>query len=179
MKKHSQILKLVISGLCLALAYVLPFLTGSNQRLGQMFLPMHIPVLLCGFLCGWYWALGVGIIAPIFRGLTIGAPAIPLPALPMAFELATYGVVAGVMHRVLPKKKPFIYVSLLISMVSGRIINGIVNAIFMGAYGKPYGFEAFISGALIWAMPGILIQIALIPALVMVLDNKKVLNLND
>ena len=107
MKKHAQILRLVISGLCLALAYTLPFLTLSNPQLGSMLLLMHIPVLLCGFLCGWYWGLGVGIIAPLLRSLTLGAPAFPVMAVSMAFELATYGAVAGVMHRVLPKKKVF------------------------------------------------------------------------
>ena len=174
----NKLLKLILSALFLAFAYVLPFLTGSNQLLGKMFLPMHIPVLLCGFICGWYWGLSVGFIAPLLRGLTIGAPPFPTMAVPMAFELATYGAIAGLMHRILPKKKPFIYVSLIIAMVSGRIINGIASAIVMGASGKPYGFEAFIGGALIWAMPGILVQIALIPPLVMVLESKNVLNLN-
>ena len=67
----NKLLKLILSALFLAFAYVLPFLTGSNQLLGRMFLPMHIPVLLCGFICGWYWGLSVGFIAPLLRGLTI------------------------------------------------------------------------------------------------------------
>lgn len=178
MKNHDNVLRLVVSALCLALAYVLPFLTGQIPEIGSMLLPMHIPVLLCGFICGWHWGLGVGVIAPLFRSLTLGMPTLFPKAFCMAFELGTYGLATGVMHRVLPKKKIYIYVSLLTSMVVGRIVWGIMTAICMGASEDAFTFSAFIAGAITNAIPGIIVQIVLIPVLVMLLENKKVLNLN-
>ena len=179
MRSHDKVLRLVVSALCLALAYVLPFLTGQIPEIGSALLPMHIPVLLCGFICGWHWGLGVGVIAPLFRSLTLGMPVFFPKALCMAFELGTYGLICGVMHRLLPKKKLYIYVSLLVSMVAGRVVWGIVTAICLGAGENAFTFSAFIAGAITNAVPGIIIQIVLIPILVMILDNRKVLNLND
>ena len=175
MKNHNSILRLVISALCLALAYTLPFLTGQIPEIGSMLLPMHIPVLLCGFICGWRWGLGVGFISPMLRSVILGMPQLFPMALCMAFELATYGFVAGLMHRLLPKKKPYIYASLLISMIVGRIVWGIVMSFCVGTF----TFNAFILGAITNAIPGIIIQIALIPILVMVLESKGRLKLND
>jgi len=175
MKNHNSILRLVISALCLALSYTLPFLTGQIPEIGSMLLPMHIPVLLCGFICGWRWGLGVGFISPLLRSVILGMPQLFPMALCMAFELATYGFVAGLMHRLLPKKKPYIYASLLISMIVGRIVWGIVMSICVGTF----TFNAFILGAITNAIPGIIIQIALIPILVMVLESKGRLKLND
>ena len=175
MKNHNSILRLVISALCLALAYTLPFLTGQIPEIGSMLLPMHIPVLLCGFICGWKWGLGVGFISPMLRSVILGMPQLFPMALCMAFELATYGLIAGLMHKLLPKKKPYIYASLLISMIVGRIVWGIVMSICVGTF----TFNAFILGAITNAIPGIIIQIALIPILVMVLESKGRLKLND
>lgn len=178
MRSHDKVLRLVISALCLSFAYVLPFLTGQIPEIGSALLPMHIPVLLCGFICGWHWGLGVGAIAPLFRSLTLGMPVFFPKALCMAFELGTYGLICGVMHRLLPKKKLYIYVSLLASMVAGRVVWGIVTAICLGAGENAFTFSAFIAGAITNAVPGIIIQIVLIPILVMLLENKKVLGLN-
>ena len=105
--KRTNLLKMVISALCLALAYVMPFLTGQVPEIGSMLCPMHIPVLLCGFICGWKWGLGVGFIAPLFRSLSLGMPPLFPTALCMAFELAAYGAIAGIMHKHLPKKKQY------------------------------------------------------------------------
>lgn len=104
MKQRRLTLKMIISALMLALAYVLPFLTGQIPEVGSMLCPMHIPVLLCGFICGWPWGLAVGIAAPLFRSLTLGMPPIFPTAVCMAFELAVYGAISGLMHRLLPKK---------------------------------------------------------------------------
>ena len=178
-KTHNNILRLVISALCLSLAYVLPFLTVNNLELGSMLLLMHIPVLLCGFICGWYWGLSVGFLAPLLRSLTLGAPMLFPMAICMAFELATYGAASGLLHKALPKKKAFIYVSLLTSMTIGRIVFGIAMAICMGVKGSTYTFGAFIASSLTGAIPGIVIQIILIPILVMVLKAQRGLRLND
>ena len=144
-----------------------------------MFCTMHLPVLLCGFLCGWPWGLAVGLIAPIFRSLTLGMPPLFPTAVCMAFELAAYGAVAGFMHKILPKKKFYIYCALITSMVLGRLIWGAMMYICTGIRGGSFTLSAFLSGAIINAVPGIIVQIILVPLLVMVLDNPKILKLND
>ncbi len=179
MRNRKKILKMVLAALFLALAYVMPFLTGQIPEIGSMLCPLHIPILLCGFICGWPWGLLVGFIAPLLRSLTLGMPPIFPTAVCMAFELATYGAVAGLMHKLMPKKKIFIYCSLIIAMIIGRMVWGVAMYVCVGIYGDGFTFTAFITGAFINAVPGIIVQIVLIPMLVMVLDNPKVLNLKD
>ncbi|MBQ3532703.1 MAG: ECF transporter S component, partial [Oscillospiraceae bacterium] len=103
MKKNTTY-KVVCSALCLALAMVLPFLTGQIPQIGKMLCPMHLPVFLCGFVCGWPWGLAVGFIAPLLRSLWLGMPLIFPDAAAMAFELAVYGMISGLLYRRLPKK---------------------------------------------------------------------------
>lgn len=179
MKKNNSLLKLTLAALFLALAYVLPFLTGQIPEIGSMLCPLHIPVLLCGFVCGWPWGLVVGFVAPLFRSLTLGMPPLFPTAVCMAFELAAYGAVAGMMHSMLPRKKASIYCSLLTAMVIGRVIWGAAMYVCMGINGGSFTMAAFLAGAVTNAIPGIILQFVLIPVLVMTLDNPKVLNLRD
>ena len=179
MKNHNKLLKMILAALFLALAYVMPFLTGQIQEIGAMLCPMHLPVLLCGFICGPVWGVVVGFIAPIFRSLTLGMPPIFPKALCMAFELAAYGAVAGLMHKLLPKKKPYIYCSLITAMIVGRLIWGAAMFICVGISGGSFTFSAFIAGAVTNAIPGIIVQIVLVPLIVMLLDNPKILKLED
>ena len=109
--------KMIVSALFLALSYVLPFLTGQIPEVGSMLSPMHFPALLCGFFCGPLWGMEVGFIAPLFRSLTLGMPPLFPMATAMAFELAAYGAVAGLFHKILPKKKGFVYVSLVLAIM--------------------------------------------------------------
>ena len=118
-------LKLVYSALCLALALVLPFLTGQIPQVGQMLSPLHIPALLCGFLCGWPYGLAVGFIAPLMRSMIFTMPPMYPAAIAMAFEMAVYGTIAGLLYKRLPKKIPYIYVSLISAMIGGRIVWGL------------------------------------------------------
>ena len=119
MKKQSTIKIMIYAAMFLAFAYVIPFLTGQIPQIGSMLCPMHIPVLLCGFICGWPWGLLVGLFAPILRSVTLGMPPLFPTAVCMAFELAAYGAVAGILYKTLPKKKCFIYCALLGAMVIG------------------------------------------------------------
>lgn len=173
--KNNKLLKIILAALFLAIGYVLPFLTGQVKEIGSMLCPMHLPVLLCGFICGPIWGVAVGFIVPLLRSLTLGMPILFPSALCMAFELAAYGLIAGLMHKILPRKKPYIYCSLLISMLIGRIVWGLAMFVCVGANGGSFTFAAFLAGAITNAIPGIIIQIILIPILVMILDNPKVL----
>lgn len=177
--KRTQLVKMILSALFLALSYVMPFLTGQIPEFGSMLCPLHIPVLLCGFVCGWQWGLIVGFIAPIFRSLTLSMPPLFPTAIAMAFELAVYGMVAGLMHKKLPDKKAFIYVSLTVAMVVGRIVWGIAMYICMGLKGSTFTFSAFVSGAFVNAIPGIIIQFVLIPIIVMLIENKKIIKIEE
>ncbi len=164
-----QTKKLVISALFMALGIVLPFLTGQIQQIGNMLLPMHIPVLLCGFLCGWQYGLAVGFITPLLRSTLFGMPPLMPTAAAMAVELAVYGLVTGLLYGKLPKKTPYLYVSLLGAMIAGRIAWGIVSIPLYGMAGKGFSAQIFLSGALLNAIPGIVLQIVLIPVIMMAL----------
>jgi len=167
---ESNLNRLIFSALFLAIALVLPFLTGQIPQIGSMLSPMHIPVLLCGFLCGWPWGLAVGFIAPLFRSLLFGMPPMIPGAVAMAFELAVYGGVSGYLRRKLPRTKPAIYAVLIISMIAGRLVWGAARVILAGLSGSSFTWAAFLAGAVTNAVPGIILHLALIPILVMALE---------
>lgn len=179
MKNRNKILKTVFAAMFLALSYVMPFLTGQIPEFGSMLCPMHIPVLLCGFICGWPWGIAVGVMAPLLRSLTLGMPPLFPTAVCMAFELAAYGAVSGLMHKILPRKKPYIYCSLLTAMVVGRIVWGIAMYACISINGGAFTFAAFLVGAITNAIPGIIAQIILVPVLVMILENSKISKSRD
>ena len=176
MRKQNQLINIALSAMFLAFAFVMPFLTGQIQHIGNMLCPMHIPVILCGFVCGGPWGLVVGFIAPILRSLVLGMPPMYPTAFSMAFELAVYGFMSGVLYRALPKKKGYIYCALIASMISGRLVWGAVQFICMGLDASKFGFAAFWSGAVVNAIPGIILQIILVPIAVMILEKTKIIN---
>lgn len=171
-KFHIHLKKLIISALFLGLALVLPFLTGQIPEIGGMLCPMHFPVLLCGFICGWQFGFVVGAIAPLLRHLLFGMPPL-MTAIPMAFELAAYGFVCGILYKILPKKNYSVFISLIISMVFGRLIWGAVKYAMMGLTGSSFSLSAFWAGAVATAVPGIVLQILIVPALVILLKRIK------
>ena len=174
MKKQSNLLNLSLSAMFLALAYVIPFLTGQVPQIGAMLCPMHIPVILCGFICGAPWGLVVGFVAPLIRSLTLGMPPFYPVAFAMAFELAAYGFTSGILYRIFPKKNGYIYCSLIISMIIGRLVWGAVQFACMGFDTSEFGFSAFLAGAVTNALPGIIFQIVLIPVIIMILKKSKI-----
>lgn len=164
-----QVKKLVLSGVFLALALVLPFFTGQMVELGNALCPMHIPVLLCGFICGWQWGMTVGMIAPLLRFVIFLMPPIFPIGAAMSFELATYGLVSGLLYKLMPKKRSFVYVQLLISMIAGRLVWGAARFVMAGLSGSEFSAELFLSGAVTGALPGIICQLVLIPPIVIML----------
>ena len=179
MDKKRNILKMVYAAMLLALALVLPFLTGQIPEIGAMLCPMHLPVLFCGFICGWFWGLAIGVMSPILRSLTLGMPQLFPTALAMAIELAAYGAISGITYRLLPRKRIFILISLLIAMLAGRICWGVAMYLFLGGALGDFGLPAFVAGAFTNAIPGIILQILLIPATVMLFERRRgVITLN-
>lgn len=168
--KHTSNQKLALASFFMALGIVLPFLTGQIPQIGSRLLPMHIPILLCGFFCGWKYGLGVGLITPIFRSLLFTMPPMYPTAVSMAFELAAYGALTGLLYALLPKKTPYIFVTLILAMLGGRVVMGIVNTVLYGAAGNEYSMKMFITGAFVFALPGIIVQIIIIPVIVRALQ---------
>lgn len=161
-----QIRRLTWSALCLALCLVLPFLTGQIPQIGSMLSPMHFPVLICGFLCGWPWGLAVGLIAPVLRSLIFGMPPMFPNAVAMSLELCTYGFVSGLLHKLLPKKNAYLYLELILAMIAGRIVWGLAEIVLLGLSGSAFTMKAFLAGAITNAIPGIILQIVIVPILV-------------
>lgn len=172
-RKNNKNINIVFSALFLALAYVLPFLTGQIPDIGNALLPMHFPVMLCGYVCGGPWGLLVGVTAPLLRSLTLGMPQLYPRAIAMAFELGAYGFFTGTFYKLLPKKKISIYISLLISMVIGRVVWGLAQFIMLGFSTEKFGLVYFFTEAVTNAIPGIVLQILLVPTIVMLIDYKK------
>ena len=164
---------LTLSAMFLALALTLPFITGQIPEIGAMLCPMHLPVLLCGFFCGGPWGLAVGLIAPVLRSMIFGMPPMYPTAISMAFELAAYGAVSGLLYAKLPKNKASVYVSLVTAMIVGRLVWGAARFVFAGLDVTAFGLQAFWAGAVTGAIPGIILQLILIPILVIALDKQR------
>lgn len=171
MMKHK---KAVLSALFLALGAVLPLFTAQIKEIGDTLLPMHIPVLLCGLICGPRYGLSVGLMLPFFRSVVFGMPPLYPNAVWMSAELAAYGGVIGFLYRRI-KGKPLLalYSSLISAMVAGRLVWGIAKAVLLGVAGKAFTWEAFFVGGFADALPGILLQLILIPSVMMIIEKKK------
>lgn len=166
----NSIKNLTLAAMFLALCMVMPFLTGQIPQIGSMLLPMHLPVLLCGLICGWKYGLAVGAIAPIMRSLIFGMPPMFPSAITMAFELATYGFVIGWLfaHAKWQCIKS-LYRCMIVAMLAGRLVWGIVSAVVVGVWGEGFTFAAFLAGAFTNAIPGIILQLLLVPAIMLFL----------
>ena len=157
----------VLAALFLALAFVLPMITGHVPQIGNMLCPMHFPVLLAGFVLGGPWGLALGFAAPLLRSVLFGMPPMYPIAIAMAFELATF------MYRKVQHTLPMIYATLVTSMVAGRLVWGAVRFVLAGLSGSSFPFSAFLSGAVLTAVPGIVAQLILIPLIVAALQKAK------
>lgn len=169
--KNENTKKLAYAALFLALCLVLPLLTGQIPQIGSMLLPMHIPVLLCGLVCGWQYGAAVGFVAPLLRSLLFTMPKLYPVAIAMAFELLTYGLVIGLVYRRLAKKGMVgVYAALVTAMVAGRLVWGMAEVVLLGLNGNAFTAQAFLVGALLNAVPGIIVQLILIPAVMAALQ---------
>ena len=166
--------RLTLAGFFVALGIILPYALGHGMGIpGTLLLPMHLPVLLCGFLCGPTYGLLCGMILPILNCLMTGMPA-PFPMLPIMFcELAVYGLVSGLLFSKTPlgKLKFGIYIALPITMICGRIAYAIAFYSLLLTVGE---FKALsVSAAVVSGLPGILIQLLLIPPIILMIRKNK------
>ena len=163
--------KVTLSAMFMAIGIVLPFLTGQIRQIGTMLLPMHLPVFLCGLICGWQYGAVVGFVLPLLRSMIFGMPQMYPMALATAFELATYGFVAGLLYgKSSWKCIRALYRALILAMVAGRLVWGLVETILLGLGGTMFTWQMFLSGALLNSVPGIVIQLTLIPGIMITLN---------
>ena len=167
--KKTNLHKLIFSSLFLAVGVILPLLTSQIKEIGDTLLPMHLPVMLCGLICSHRHGFAVGLVLPFVRSLIFSMPPMYPNAVWMALELATYGLVIGVVYKYTTKK----YLSLIIAMIAGRVVWGISKAVLLGLSGKTFGIVAFITGGFIDAIPGIILQLILIPLIMRVYERSK------
>ena len=171
-----KIRQMVITSMFIAIGIVLPMAFHSIPKGGNIFLPMHIPVLLCGIICGFPYGLVCGMITPFLSSLLTGMP--PAAFLPsMLFELAAYGTVSSLLMHYIHIKNLFakIYISLIAAMLFGRVFYGILNALIFSA--GNYSMQIWLSAAFVTALPGVVIQMLIIPAIVVVLQKAKLIEL--
>ncbi|WP_315118958.1 ECF transporter S component [uncultured Clostridium sp.] len=168
---------LVKGSVFLALGIIIPYIFHTTGIPGTIFLPMHISVLLCGFILGKKYGLAIGFITPFLNSLISGMPPIYPVAIAMAFELATYGFLAGYLFK---EKNYNMYVSLISAMLIGRVVSGISNYLLLTLGGKPYALAMFLGGSFIKPIWGILIQLVLIPVIVNGIEkNNRMVNINE
>lgn len=164
--------KLALSAMFIAVGMVLPFLTGQIQQIGNLLLPMHIPVFLCGLVCGWQYGGAVGLILPILRSLSFGMPYLYPNAIGMAVELAIYGLMTGLIYNnILRRRNVFsVYIAMIPAMLCGRVVWGISQIVLLGIKNTTFTWQMFVAGAFLNAIPGILLQLVLIPAVMSTLN---------
>jgi len=167
MIKMSAVKKSMICAVCIALCYVLPLVFHAIGS-GSVFLPMHIPVLICGLVCGWPLGLLCGLAGPLLSSLLTGMPpAANLP--PMMVELAVYGIVTGLLMRIIHTKNTYadLYISLIVAIAIGRVIAGVARAMIFAA--GEYNMAAWVTGYVVTSWPGTLIQLVFIPTIIFAL----------
>lgn len=178
---RTEVHTMVLAAMFLALGIVMPFLTGQIPGIGSRLLPMHIPVLICGFVCGWKYGLIVGFIVPILRSVMFGMPSMMPTAAAMAFELAAYGAVTGLLyqwfrHRFSGRYEvAAVYATLIGAMIIGRLVWGIISIPLYGLAGTMFSVSIFVSSAFLNAVPGIILQLAVIPVMIVTLKRAKMM----
>lgn len=175
--KNKVLKNLVITAMLFAVGLVLPFLTGQIPAIGKMLLPMHIPVMLCGLICGAKYGLAMGFLLPIVRSLIFVMPVMYPTAVSMAFELATYGFVIGLLFaRAKWKCVRSLYKCLLCSMLAGRVVLGVAEAILLGFGESGFAIGSFLTTAFVNAIPGIVVQLTVIPCIMLALGRTHIVH---
>ncbi|MBQ6052428.1 MAG: ECF transporter S component [Clostridia bacterium] len=178
--KNRIVFKIVLTAMFFALGLVLPFLTGQIPEIGSMLLPMHLPVFLCALICGWQYAGMIGVALPLIRSLLFTMPPMFPTAVAMAFELCAYGIITGIVYALFKHKSILtVYIALLSGMIGGRTVWGVVQFLLLSSSGKEFTFAAFLAGAFVNALPGIIVQLILIPVIMLALDKAKLVPFNS
>ena len=175
MRTRNSIKNMTMAAVCVALCVVLPIAFHSIPDAGSVFLPMHIPVLICGMICGWPYGFLCGLVGPLLSSALTGMP--PIAFLPgMMVECAAYGMVSGLMLKYVHTKSTYadLYIALVTAMLAGRVVSGIAKALI---FTPGLAMSAWITASFDTALPGILIQLVFLPSVVFTLMKAKVIPL--
>ena len=167
MNTVSHIKRITFTAVCLALCVVLPLALHMIPNAGSVISPMHIPVLLCGLICGWPYGLICGLIGPLLSSVITGMP--PAAMLPsMMVECGTYGFVTGLMMRYVRTGRPTadLYISMITAMIMGRTVAGLAKALIFTPGAAPF---AWVTTSLVAGIPGIVIQLIVMPTVIFAL----------
>lgn len=169
---NQKVKHLVLAAMFFAIGLVLPLLTGQIPQIGNILLPMHIPVLLCGLICGWQYGGLVGLLLPLVRYLIFGMPVLFPTGIAMSFELLTYGLVVGLLYNNLSRWQCIkaLYRCLILAMLAGRAVWAVAEVVLLGLSGSGFTWQMFLSGAFLTAIPGIVLQLLLIPTIMLALN---------
>jgi len=168
MQTMSVVKRSILTAVCIALCVVLPQAFHAIPNAGSVYLPMHIPVLLCGLICGWPYGLLCGLAGPALSSLFTGMP--PVAVLPgMMVECAVYGCVSGLLMGLIRTKKLYgdLYLSLIAAMLLGRVLSGVAKALIFSP--GQLTMAAWVTSSFVTGLPGIVIQLALLPTIVFAL----------
>lgn len=173
--KLSSMKRISLCAMCVALCYVLP-IAFHAIGLGSALSPMHIPVLLCGLVCGGGYGLISGILGPVLSSLISGMPPMMM-LLRMIPELCVYGLAGGLAMRFIRTGRAAldVYIALVIAMIAGRIVGGIASAIFYTVTSGVYSFALWAASYFVEALPGIAAHLILVPILVFTLSKAKLI----
>ena len=169
MKKQSTVKQLCLCALMIALCVIIPLFFHAIG-LGGAMSPMHLPVLLCGLLCGPWYGLACGLLGPLLCSLATGMPD-GVRLLCMLPELAAYGLASGLLMRLIHTKHTLadIYLSMLPAMLLGRILAGLTKALVLLSSAKGYSLALWASAYFVETLPGTVLQLVLLPILVLAL----------
>lgn len=173
MNRMNPIKRMTMAAVCAALCVVLPIAFHSIPDAGSVFLPMHIPVLICGMICGWPYGLLCGLMGPVLSSALTGMPPVAyLPA--MMVECGTYGLVSGLMLKAIRTKSTYadLYIALVTAMLAGRIVSGIAKALI---FTPGMAMSAWVAASFVTALPGIVIQLVFLPSVVFTLMKARVI----
>lgn len=168
----TNVKKMVFTAVCAALCLVLPMAFHAIPNSGTVFLPMHIPVLLCGLICGWPYGFACGLLGPFISSFTGMPPAAMLPS--MMIECGAYGCITGLMMKYVHTKRPYVdlYISLVTAMSAGRVIAGLAKSLIFAPGTAPF---AWVTTSLVAGIPGICIQLVLMPAVIFALTRARLI----
>ena len=169
MTKMSPVKQATITAACMALCCVLP-MAFHSLSLGSAFSPMHIPVLLCGLICGGWYGCFCGIAGPVLSSVLTGMPG-ATGLIFMVPELAVYGLVSGLVMRLVRTRSlcADLYIALITAMLLGRVAGGIASAIFYMGNGETFSIALWAASNCAGTVPGIIAHLILLPVMVIML----------
>jgi uncharacterized membrane protein len=167
--------KACICSVCIALCYALP-LAFHALGLGAAFSPIHLPVLLCGLVCGWQYGAFCGIVGPVISSLLSGMPG-TAQLIYMVPELCAYGLSVGLLYRFVHTRRAAadVYLSLIPAMLLGRVVGGCARALFFAASAQQYSLALWVSAYFVQSIPAIVLQLVALPTLVLLLQKSRLI----